>query len=266
MLVTRKLAEGDLKQRVEPSTRDELGRLAVAFNIMADKLADAEALRKAMVSDIAHELRTPLSCILGYLGALQDGVTVPDRELVNSLHEEATLLSHMVNDLQDLSLADAGQLTLSRQAVAIQDIVWHAVGILQSKAASKELALQVDVPTTLPRVYADPARLSQIFHNLLANAIAYTTDKGIIAVSANLAGAAVEVQIRDSGIGVRPEHLPYIFERFYRVDQSRTLSTGGTGLGLAITKHLVELQGGQIRVESTLGQGSLFTFTVPIVR
>ena len=259
----RKMGKGDLTQRVEVRSKDEVGELAQAFNSMADGLARLEQLRRNMVTDVAHELRTPLSNIRGYLEALQDGVVTLSPELIDSVHEEVMLLNRLVDDLQELALADAGQLKLVRRPVALTDLVGQVVSLLQSQATPKGITIKTDLPPDLPTVDADPSRVGQIIRNLLTNALTYTPPGGEITVRARDAGSEIEVSVRDTGTGISPEHLPYVFERFYRADKSRTRTTGGSGLGLAIVKQLVEAHGGRVWVESTVGKGSTFTFTLP---
>jgi signal transduction histidine kinase len=259
----RRMEAGDLSQRVEVTSRDEIGELAQAFNAMADGLARLEELRRNMVTDVAHELRTPLSNIRGYLEALQDGVLEPERGIIDSLHAEAMLLHHLVDDLQELSLAEAGHLKLERQPVALADIVDKAVEAVRPRAEAEVVTVQVDLPEDL-LVDVDPQRVGQVLRNLLENALTHTPACGEIAVTAHVEGQWVEVSVRDTGSGIAAEDLPYVFERFYRVDKSRSRATGGAGLGLAIARQLVEAHGGHIWVESTESEGSTFTFALPI--
>jgi signal transduction histidine kinase len=263
----RRMEGGDLSQRVAVQANDEIGELAHAFNSMADGLARLEQLRRNMVTDVAHELRTPLSNIRGYLEALQDGVTQPSPEVIGSLHDEAMLLTRLVNDLQELALAEAGQLKMVLQPTAVQQLVSKVVSAMQPTATSKGLTLRTDLQQGLPPVMADPERVAQVLQNLVNNAMSYTPAGGTITVTASPGASAAEVQlsVHDTGIGIAPEHLPYVFDRFYRVDQSRTRATGGAGLGLAIVKQLVEAHGGRVWAESTLGEGSTFAFTLPTV-
>ena len=258
------MESGDLTQRVQVQTQDEIGELARAFNSMAGGLARQEQLRRNMVSDVAHELRTPLSGIRGYVEALRDGVVSPTAAVLDSLHEETMLLNRLVDDLQELALAEAGQLKLDRCPVAVADVIRQVLQVLNSQSASHEVTLTADVPADVPPVFADPDRLAQIVRNLLVNALTYTPAGGTITVGARVAAADVEISVRDTGIGIAPEHLPFVFDRFYRVDKSRTRTTGGAGLGLAIVKHWVEAHGGRVWVESAPGQGSTFAFTLPI--
>ena len=260
----RQMEKGDLSQRVEVQSDDEIGELARAFNAMADGLARLEELRRNMVTDVAHDLRTPLSNIRGYLEALQDGVVEPKREVVDSLYEEAMLLNRLVDDLQELSLAEAGQLRLERRPVAPADLVNKATEAARALAAAKSIALQVDLPEGLPLVDVDSQRIGQVLGNLLSNALTHTPSGGKVVIAARARQSDVELRVSDTGEGISPEHLPYVFERFYRADKSRSRVTGGAGLGLAIAKQLVEAHGGWIKVESEVGRGTQFIFTLPV--
>lgn len=260
----RRMEAGDLSQRVEVTSRDEIGELARAFNSMADGLNRLEELRRNMVTDVAHELRTPLSNIRGYLEAVQDGVLELDKQVIGSLYEEAMHLNRLVDDLQELSLAEAGQLRLERQSVAPADVIDRAVEAIRARVEARGVALQVDLPEDLPLVDIDPHRIGQVLRNLLDNALTHTPPGGEIAIAAHADGQWVTVSVQDTGSGIAPEDLPYVFERFYRADKSRSRATGGTGLGLSIAKQLVQAHGGWIRVESEVGQGTRFTFTLPV--
>ncbi len=258
------MEKGDLEQRVETRSKDEIGQLAQAFNAMADSLARTERLRRNMVSDIAHELRTPLTNIRCQIETLQDGLAQASPAMLASLHEEAMLLNHLIDDLQELALADAGQLRLHCAPLGIDEAIGNAVSAIKQQADSKEVTINLDLPEELPAVHADDKRVGQILRNLLANAITYTPAAGRIRVQARQAESAIAVTVEDNGAGIAPEHLPNIFERFYRADGARARATGGAGLGLAIVKQLVEAHGGQIRVESAAGSRTAFTFTLPI--
>lgn len=258
-----KLAKGDLSQRVDVQSKDEIGDLTRAFNAMADGLARVEQLRRNMVTDVAHELRTPLTNIRGYLEAIRDGVAEPSAPLIASLYDEAMLLNRLVDDLQELALAEAGQLSLIRQPIAMDALVEQAVHAVQPMLSNKKLAVSVSLPPALPPVDADPRRIGQVLRNLLNNAITHTPPDGQIEISATSADGKVAMSVRDTGVGIDSANLPYVFDRFFRSDRSRARSTGGAGLGLAIVKQLVELHGGQVWVESAPGHGSTFTFTLP---
>jgi signal transduction histidine kinase len=262
--VAKRMEQGDLKQRVIVRTKDEIGRLAHAFNTMADGLARSEQLRRNMVSDVAHELRTPLTNIRGYLEALKDRVIEPNGEIITSLYEESLLLSRLVVDLQELSLAEAGQLHLSLRPLVLEEVIVKAVSALQWQAEQKQLTLHVELPPNLPRVEADAERVGQVLRNLVSNAITHTPPGGIITVSVHVVNNEALVSVQDNGVGIAAQHLPYIFERFYRADASRARATGGSGLGLAIVKQVVEAHGGQIEAISAPGCGSSFTFSLPV--
>lgn len=262
--IANRMERGDLSQRIRIRTKDEMGRLAHAFNTMADSLAHSEQLRRNLVSDVAHELRTPLTNIRGYLEALKDRVIDPTGEIIASLYEESLLLSRLVVDLQELSLAEAGQLRLARVPLALDEVIVKAVSSLQLQAEQKQLALHIEMPPSLPRVEADAERIGQVLRNLLSNAITHTPPGGEITISVRANNGEVLVSVRDSGESIAAQHLPYIFERFYRADASRSRATGGTGLGLAIVKQVVEAHGGTVEAQSSLGHGSTFTFSLPV--
>jgi len=260
----RAMEKGDLSQRVTVSSKGELGELAHAFNAMAEGLTRLEQLRQNMVTDVAHELRTPLSNVRGYLEALRDGVMEPTPETIASVYEEAMLLNRLVDDLQELAMAEAGQLKLVCQPVDIREVIDKSVQSLKSRAIEKEVSLERDLPDDLPLVEADAERLGQVLRNLMKNAIVNTPPGGKITVQARTVDSQVEVSVQDNGTGISAEHLPYVFERFYRADQSRARSTGGAGLGLAIVKQLVEAQGGQVAIDSQVDAGTRVSFTSPI--
>ena len=262
--VARRLGRGDLSQRVQLRGEGEVAALAQAFNTMAADLEHDEQLRRNLIADVAHELRTPLSNIQGYLEAIRDRVMKPNAATIRSLNEEVALLSRLVNELQELSLAEAGELKLVYQAEDIAKLVKQAVTRWQPQVAAKEISLSLDLPDNLPLVNIDWQRVNQVLHNLLENAVAYTGRGGTITVAAAKQGDWVEISVSDTGEGIPAEDLPNIFERFYRVDKSRARVTGGSGLGLTIAKRLVEAHGGTITVQSELGKGSRFSFTLPI--
>jgi len=262
----RKLGRGDLSQRVQFRGKGEVGVLSQAFNSMAADLEHAEQLRRDLVADVAHELRTPLSNIQGYLEAIRDRLMKPNAANIRSLNEETALLSRLVDELQELSLAEAGELKLVYQAEDIANLVKQAVTSWQPKVAAKELLLSLDLPDNLPPVNIDQQRVNEVLHNLLENAVAHTNKGGTINVAAMTQGDWVEISISDTGEGIPAEDLPNIFERLYRVDRSRARATGGSGLGLTIAKRMVEAHGGQITVQSELGKGSSFSFTLPIAK
>jgi signal transduction histidine kinase len=263
-LTARRLGEGDLSQRVHVNDKGEVGELAQAFNSMAGDLERDKQLQQDMVADVAHELRTPLSNLRGYLEAVRDGVIEPDADIIRSLNEEAALLSRLVDDLQELSLAEAGELKLTRHAENVAGLVKKTVTGVRAKAAAKGVSLSTRLSDGLPQVDIDSHRISQVLRNLLENAVAHTNKGDRITVSAGQQGSWVEVTVTDTGEGIPAEDLPNVFERLYRVDKSRTRVTGGSGLGLTIAKRLVEAHGGKIEVHSEPGKGSRFAFTIPV--
>lgn len=259
----RSMTNGNLSRRVSEHSKDEIGDLARAFNAMATGLQHLESLRRNMVNDVAHELRTPLSNIRGYIEAIQDEIAEPTPEIINSIHEEVMFLNHLIDDLQELALAEAGQLRLLRQPLELSPLLNRTVDVLKSQVRDKQLEVSLDVAPDLPRVNADPERVQQILRNLLNNAVTHVPENGKIVVSAVPNGQEVELKVHDTGMGMTPEQLQNIFERFYRVDPSRTRATGGAGLGLAIVKQLVEAHGGRVWAESTFGKETTFSFTLP---
>lgn len=260
----RRLGKGDFTPRLELKDKGEVGELARVFNTMATDLERAEQLRRNMVADVAHELRTPLSNIRGYLEAMNDGVMKPDAEAIQSLNEEATRLTRLVDELQELSLAEAGELKLVCQAADTSRLINQAALAFQAQAASKGVSLSLDIEDALPQVNIDSQRMAQVLHNLLDNAMAHTESDDSITISAIKQGNWIEVAVTDTGEGIPNEDLPNIFERFYRVDKSRARTAGGSGLGLTIAKRLAEAHGGSIEVQSELGKGSRFAFTLSI--
>jgi signal transduction histidine kinase len=260
----RKLGQGDFSQRVKVRSQGEVGELAQTFNTMAGGLERNEKLRRNMVADIAHELRTPLSNVAGYLEAIHDDVIKPDKATISSLCEEVGLLSRLVDDLQELALADAGELKLMRQPEDLSLLIEQSVKAVQTKALEKSLNVTADLPPILPPVNIDYQRISQVLRNLLANAITHTPDGGRITVSTILEDKQIKVSVQDTGEGIPATDLPNMFERFYRVDKSRARNRGGSGLGLTIAKRLVEAHGGAIGVQSEPGKGSCFYFSLPI--
>jgi signal transduction histidine kinase len=260
----RRLGRGDLSHRVQFQGKGEVAELAQAFDTMAGNLEHTEQLRRNMVADVAHELRTPLSNIRGYLEAIRDRVIKPNAATIRSLSEETALLSQLVNELQELSLAEAGELKLDYRSEDVAKLVRQAVSPWQPKIAAKDISLALDVPDDLPLVKIDWQRVNQVLHNLLENAVAHTSKGGSISVAATELDGWVEISVADTGEGIPAADLPNIFERFYRVDKSRARVTGGSGLGLTIAKRLIEAHGGQITVESKPGRGTCFSFTLPV--
>ena len=258
----RRMGMGEHGQRVEVTSDDEIGELARTFNSMAESLERTESLRRNMVSDVAHELRTPLTNIRCQLEILQDGLRQPTREMLDSLHEEAMLLNRLVDDLQELALAEAGQLRLELRTVSLREETQRTLEAMRPQVEDACVSVEVEVPEGL-EAYADAGRLGQVLRNLLSNAINHVPRGGTVSVRAREAGREVLVEVCDTGRGIEPEALPFVFERFYRADPSRERGTGGAGLGLAIVKQMVAAHGGRVWAESQVGKGSCFRFTVP---
>ncbi len=260
----RRFGSGDLETRVPVRGPTEIAALAWEFNRMAEGLQDAQHQRQALVADVAHELRTPLTVLRGYLEAMRDGITDPDRDTLGVVHEEAVHLQRLVDDLQDLAQADAAELVLDVDLLQVSEVLQAAAAGFALQASDASVRIEVEAGLGLPPVRADRRRVAQVVHNLVANALRYTPAGGRITLRASErpeGGVAVEVE--DTGWGIPAEHLPHIFDRFYRVDPSRTRGTGGSGLGLTIAKRIVEAHGGSLDVESEPGRGSRFRFTLP---
>ncbi|MBJ3805545.1 HAMP domain-containing protein [Streptomyces flavofungini] len=266
---TQRMKTGEATEPVPARSAGEISQLAAAFNDMAAHRKALEEQRKAMVSDVAHELRTPLSNIRGWLEAAEDGIVATDPELVTSLLEEALLLQHIVNDLQDLAAADAGTLRLHREPVRAVELADQVVAAHQARADAAGVRLTARA-TGDPWLTADPLRLRQAIGNLVSNAIRHTPAGGRVTVHCrNAAGSGgtaegVLVEVADTGTGIAAGDLPHVFDRFWRADKSRTRATGGSGLGLAIVRNLVQAHGGTVTVESERGKGAVFTVRLPV--
>ena len=260
---TQAVAKGGLGQQVPVRSRDELGALAVSFNQMSTDLEHASTLRRQMTADIAHDLRTPLSVILGYTEALREGKLPAEQEIFDTLYTEAQHLQHLIDDLRTLSLADAGELPLQRIPVAPQALLERTVAAYRAQARDRGVVLDVSAAPALPEVAVDPDRIAQVLGNLVGNALRYTAPAGTIALRALADQAAVVLEVADSGTGIAPADLPHVFERFYRADAARQQSDGSSGLGLAIARGIVEAHGGTISVASALGVGTTFTIRLP---
>ena len=256
------VASGRLGKQVVVRSRDELGALASSFNRMSTDLAQASTLRRQMTADIAHDLRTPLSVILGYTEALRDGKLPGSQEIFDTVYTEAQHLQHLVDDLRTLSLADAGELPLTRQPVAPRSLLERAASAHQAQAQAQAIMLVVQASDALPEVDVDVERMAQVLGNLLSNALRFTPEGGTVTLAAEAHDGGVQLGVRDTGTGIAPEALSHIFERFYRADPSRR-QDGSSGLGLAIARGIVTAHGGSIAVESVLGEGANFTITLP---
>ena len=261
---TKHLGQGDLSQRVPASSRDEIGQLARTFNSMADGLESSERQRRNMVADVAHELRTPLSNIQGYVEAIRDGLLEPSSDTIDTIHQQILYLADLVEDLKLLSETEAEDFRLNLQLVPLDDVIRKSVEAFSPRAKAKGIAVRLDIPSGLPPVKLDRTRIAQVLDNLLENALRHTPSGGEISVLASVDNQKATVTVVDTGEGISPEALPYVFERFYRVDPSRTRTTGGVGLGLTIAKQLVNAHGGNISVTSTVDGGSRFIFELTI--
>ncbi|MCD6291537.1 MAG: HAMP domain-containing protein, partial [Anaerolineae bacterium] len=240
MEASQRIADGHYDERVHvpgnPATgeMDELAQLAVSFNRMASALERNEEIRRRLIGDVSHELRTPLATIRGYLEGLIDGVLPANAETFQKIHREASRLQRLVDDLQELSKVEGGGYVLRRRRASIKALVDATVGLLAPQFAEKGVRLEEDVPVGLPDVVVDEDRMRQVLLNLVGNALQYTPAGGTVRITARRAEDEIQVSISDTGIGIPPEHLHHIFERFYRVDKSRSRAGGGSGIGLTI--------------------------------
>lgn len=270
LTATRRIAAGHYTERVPiapANLGDELGQLATSFNEMAHSLEQAERRRLELVGNVAHELRTPIATLEGYLEGLLDGMVDPSVETWARLHDEAGRLRRLVDDLQELSRAESRQISLVLRPVAPADLVHAAIDRLSPAFAEKGLSLQDQVPPDLPLVIADADRAIQVLTNLLTNALRYTPSGRTVTVTVRGVADAVVFHVQDTGVGFAPELRDRLFERFYRVDSSRSRALGGSGIGLTIAKALVEAMGGQIWAKSDgPGKGSCFSFSLPYAR
>ena len=261
-----RIADGRYQDRVAVSGTDELAQLASRFNDMAGKLDAVESMRRQLIADVSHELRTPLSAIQGSMEGLIDGVLPASADTYAEIHTEAQRLNRLVDDLQELSRVEAPAFELQRQPVDVSALAISAIKRLAPAAASRGIILKSELPPGLPKLLGDEDRLLQVLSNLIHNALQYTPTGGTVTLSARSLGGEMHVSVSDTGAGISSEHLPRIFDRFYRIDGSRSRqSGGGSGIGLTIARALVEAHGGRIWAESGgAGQGSTFTFALPI--
>ena len=259
------VARGDLSQRVDANQGSELGNLGIAFNDMAGALEDAESERRRLVADIAHELRSPLTNIQGYLEAIRDGVLEADESTVDTIYSQTNHLSSLVEDLRLLALVEAGNLRLELINADISELVRNAAEAFRPRAVDRSIGLEVTVSVGMPGIRLDPTRIRQVVSNLVDNAITHTPDGGsvVVNVSPTTHAVAAIISVSDTGTGISPDDLPHVFDRFYRVDPSRNRGTGGAGLGLTIVKRLVEAHGGQVEVTSVFGSETTFTVHIP---
>lgn len=260
---TQAVAQGKLGTRVDIRSRDEIGNLATSFNQMSTDLEKANRIRREMTADIAHDLRTPLSVLLGYTEALSDGKLPGTPEIYQVMHQETRHLKVLIDDLRTLSMADAGELPLNLQLIQPGMIFQRTAAALKARAEEKGIQIEMELAEPLPDLQLDPDRMAQVFGNLVSNALRYTPPQGKITLAAFVRAGNVIMQVRDTGTGIAPEDLPNIFNRFYRGEKSRQ-DNGDAGLGLSIAKSLVELHHGTIQVESKPGEGAVFTISLPV--
>ncbi|MBI1256430.1 MAG: HAMP domain-containing protein [Chloroflexi bacterium] len=262
--LSQRIAGGHYEQRLTAQAQDELGDLTHNLNTMASALEQTETMRRQLLADVTHELKTPLASIKGYMEGLQDGVLPATAETFQSIHRETMRLQRLVQDLGELSRAEARQIEMHVERIAPETLARAVIQRLQPQFAEKHIALLCDLPAKLPEVCADRDRAEQILTNLLGNALQYTPADGTVTLSAVAEPKALRFSIQDTGIGLAPQDIERIFQRFYRVDKSRSRAFGGSGIGLTIARHLAEAQGGGLSAESPgLRQGSTFHFTLP---
>ncbi|MEH1867166.1 MAG: HAMP domain-containing sensor histidine kinase [Nostoc sp.] len=261
--ITQKFAAGQMDARLPMSDIPELNGLGASFNRMAASLEGVEARRREVIGDMTHELRTPLTVVRGYLEELADGEIEASPEIYRRLAKETRRLERLVNDLQELSKAEAGYLPINIQRVNLRPLLESLVEKFTDQLLEDGPVLLLQCPSVLPLVLADIDRTEQVLVNLLGNAVRYTNEGSII-IRVGIEASQLSIAVVDTGIGIAPENLPHVFERFWRADQSRDRHSGGTGIGLTISYRLIELQGGQIQVESELGVGSTFRFFLPL--
>lgn len=264
-LASQRIADGRYEERVEVQSEDELGELAAYFNQMAEKLSQVEAMRRRLIGDVSHELRTPLTAIKGSMEGLIDGVLPATEETYQQIHAEADRLNRLVDDLQELSRVEAHANQLHIRPLEVSSFVQTVTKRLAPQFEAKHLSLNLELAPGLPRVLADEDRMVQVLINLTGNALQHTPENGSVVIAARQVNGEVQISVHDTGIGIHPEHLSHLFDRFYRVDASRSRRAGGgSGIGLTIARAIVEAHGGRIFAESAgEGKGSTFTFTLP---
>lgn len=259
----QRVRSGDKTNRIKIETKDEFEKIGNAFNEMTEQLRKNEEARRTLVADVAHELRTPLSVLQGQLELIQDGVLPLNQENTAKLNDEVLRLSRLVNDLQQVSLAEAGKLPLKLSETNISELINDVIFNFQFLAEEKGIKIIYNNSIVNRKIKIDRDRIKQVLINLIGNALKSTGENGKIVITSEEIEEKLIVSIQDTGIGIAKEHLPYIFDRFYRTDTGRNREAGGSGLGLAITKGYVEAHNGTITVESELGKGTTFTFSLP---
>ena len=261
--ITRSISSGDYSVSIPIRSKDEVGQLAIAFKRMADSLQQIESLRKTMMIDVAHELRTPLSNIQGYLEALIDGVVPANRETFELLHDETLRLIHLVEDILRLAKADAARGTLDLMDISVKDVIEGVLDVFKSQFEIKRVNVNSAGVDGNVRVYADPEKLAQVVRNLMQNAYQYTVSGGTVNIFTQLMNQDIQVVFANTGIEVDEEDLPFIFERFYRGEKSRSRDHGGAGIGLAIVKELIEAHNGKVGAYIHNGETRVW-FSLPV--
>ncbi len=260
----RRMETGDYSRRVVTNSRDEVGQLAVAFNRMSSELESLERVRRDLVANVSHELKTPISALRAHLENLLDGVERPEPATLQVMLAQSERLGRLVDQLLELSRLESGDLPLHREEVQLRPLVSRVLSEIEVTRARDDVELAQEVPEDLPAIFADAERVHQVLFNLLDNAVRFTPSGGQVRVTASRHNGSVDVAVTDTGPGIDAEHLPRLFDRFYRVDTARSREEGGTGIGLAIARSVVEAHGGRIWAESEPGKGSTFTFELPV--
>jgi histidine kinase len=271
MALSHRIAKGEYGERlkvsgsVQHNQLDELDQLGLSFNQMADKLEKTETMRQQLIGDVTHELRTPLAAIKGYMEGLMDGIIPATPDSYQQVYSEADRLQRLVDDLQELSRVEAGAYQLKLESVSPGDLIKAVVQHLGRQFEEKEILLETKLEANLPLVAVDKDRILQVLTNLVGNALQYTSTGGCVTLTAAKEKNEIVISVSDTGIGISPDHLPYIFNRFYRTDKSRARASGGSGIGLTIAQALIKAHHGRIWAESTgEGKGSIFHFSLPI--
>ena len=260
----RRMEVGDYSVRVHARSRDEVGQLAAAFNRMTAELEDLERSRRDLVANVSHELKTPITAIRAHLENLADGVEVADPRTLQLMLSQTERLGRLVDQLLDLSRLESGEVPFRVEVVPLAPLVSRVISEISMGRSVADVRIEHDIPTHLA-AEADAERIHQVLFNLVDNAVRFTPPGGEIRVTARPDGTRVQVSVVDTGVGIQPEHLPRVFERFYRVDPARSRDDGGTGIGLAIARSIVEAHDGRIVAKSDPGHGSAFTFDLPAV-
>jgi signal transduction histidine kinase len=263
-LAAKRMQTGDYTTRVTTTSRDEVGQLAAAFNRMSQELEHLEASRRDLVANVSHELKTPITAIRAHLENLLDGVEQPDPRTLQVMLTQSERLGRLVEQLLDLSKLESGEVALYREEMPLAPVVTQVMSEIDVARSDQGVHLAHDLSGDLPPVDADRERVHQVLFNLVDNAVRFTPSGGEVRIEARHHDGVVQVRVADTGTGIPPEHLPRLFERFYRVDSARAREDGGTGIGLAIARSVVEAHGGHLEAESELGKGSVFTFDLPV--